>query len=144
MFPHAFQTYLVVKAPDIPKQSKFDKMLIFIFKLTQISHHKILLIQKVSTHDLDLTSATPRSDILSVPAVVSKRLLGLISLCMIPWLWRYSNPFSNWQKYLQSERNERRKKYLLLIISNKIQVGMVNTFAYIIQSSLSFYMLAPH
>lgn len=47
------------------------------------------------------TSATPRSEILSVPLVVSSRLPGLMSLCTMPWLCRYSRPSTNWQKYLQ-------------------------------------------
>lgn len=46
------------------------------------------------------TSATPRSDIFSVPPVVSSRLPGLMSLCTMPWLCRYSRPSTSWQKYL--------------------------------------------
>lgn len=47
------------------------------------------------------TSATPRSEILSVPPVVSSRLPGLMSLCTMPWLCKYSRPSTSWQKYLR-------------------------------------------
>lgn len=49
------------------------------------------------------TSATPRSEIFRVPSVVSNRLLGFMSLCIIPWLCKYSNPCINWQKYLDNK-----------------------------------------
>lgn len=49
------------------------------------------------------TSATPRSEIFSVPPVVSSRLPGLMSLCTMPWLCRYSRPSTSWQKYLQGQ-----------------------------------------
>lgn len=56
-----------------------------------------------SFHIPTRTSATPRSDILSVPSVVSKRLLGFMSLCIMPWLCKYSSPAISWQKYLYNE-----------------------------------------
>lgn len=48
----------------------------------------------------ELTSATPRSEILSAPSVVSSRFPGLMSLWTIPWLCKYSRPSISWQKYL--------------------------------------------
>lgn len=53
------------------------------------------------SHRQQSTSATPRSEILSVPPVVSSRLPGLMSLCTMPWLCRYSRPSTSWQKYLR-------------------------------------------
>lgn len=49
-----------------------------------------------------LTSATPRSEILSAPSVVSSRFPGLMSLWTIPWLCKYSRPSRSWQKYLET------------------------------------------
>lgn len=55
----------------------------------------------INTKNSELTSATPRSEILSAPSVVSSRFPGLMSLWTIPWLCKYSRPSISWQKYLR-------------------------------------------
>lgn len=55
-----------------------------------------------------LTSATPRSEILSAPSVVSSRFPGLMSLWTIPWLCKYSRPSKSWQKYLEIRADSHR------------------------------------
>lgn len=56
-----------------------------------------------------ITSATPRSEILSAPSVVSSRFPGLMSLWTIPWLCKYSRPSISWQKYLQKATTEKKR-----------------------------------
>lgn len=41
---------------------------------------------------------------MSVPLVVSSRLPGLMSLCTMPWLCRYSRPSTSCRKYLRAQR----------------------------------------
>ena len=73
------------------------------------------------------TSATPRSEILSVPSVVSKRLLGFMSLCIMPWLCKYSSPAISWQKYLYNEnRNVKLSFYEYKGLKCCLPVGLPN------------------
>lgn len=67
--------------------------------VTAISHATTLgLKEKREWVEERPTSATPRSEILRVSQLVSSKLPGLMSLCTMPWLCRYSRPFSSWQK----------------------------------------------
>lgn len=58
---------------------------------------------EVKRRTSSLTSATPKSVILTVSLVVRRRFPGLMSLCMTPRLCRYSSPSINCTKYLDRQ-----------------------------------------